>query len=107
VHQSEYSAIKTADGTIVVSFDCEATVYKDTEVHTHREARHMETGMVFGLPVNNTMLREGQRSIKRTFYIPSPAPSGEYCVEQYSDWRPTFALTDRRTPMQTKCFVVR
>ena len=106
VQVSEYRAVKTMDGTIVISYDCTSIVHEDFEAHMHRTATHTETGLVIALPTTEAQFSEGQRAIQRQFYIQSPAPSGEYCITSQLEWRPIFSLTDRASPKRTQCVMV-
>ena len=107
VQASQYRAVKTIDGTIVVSFDCTSTVHDDFEAHVHRTATHTATGLVIALPTTEAQFFEGQRAVQRQFYIPTPAPAGEYCITSQLEWRPMFSLTDRAAPKRTHCVEVK
>ena len=106
VKSSQYRAIKTSDGTIVVSYDCTSEVHEDFEAHIHRTATHTATGLAIALPTTEAQFFEGRRAIQRQFYIASPAPSGEYCITSQLEWRPLFSLTDRAAPKRTQCVTV-
>lgn len=106
VKASTYRAIKVADGTIVVSYDCESIVHEDFEAHVHRTVTHTATGLVIALPTSEAQFSEGVRKIQRQFYIQSPAPVGEYCITSQMEWRPMFSLTDRHAPRRTQCIEV-
>ena len=102
----EYSALKTPDGTIVVSYRCNSIFHEDFEMHTHREIKHEPSGLIVVLPTTEVAYTKGQRISYRQFYIPPPAPMGKWCVTSKSEWRPTFSLRDRTTTPVTKCFEV-
>lgn len=106
VNASELRAIKTPDGTIVISYDCNSTVHEDFEAHVHRMATHTATGLVIALPTTESKFFEGERKIQRQFYIAPPAPSGEYCITSQLEWRPLFSLTDRTAPSRTQCVTI-
>ena len=107
VKASEYRAIKSQDGTIVISYDCESEIYEDFEAHVHRTVIHTATGLVISLPTSEAKFNEGTRKVQRQFYIPSPAPSGEYCITSQLEWRPMFSLTDRSAPKRVQCVEVK
>ena len=107
VKSSEYRAVKTSDGTIVISYDCESVIHEDFEAHVHRTAEHVKTGLIISLPTSETKYHEGERKVQRQFYIPSPAPAGEYCITSQMEWRPMFSLTDRAAPKRVQCIEVR
>lgn len=103
----DYSAIKTTDGTIVVSFRCASVVHRDFEMHVHREAVHEPTGLTVVLPITESAFTRGSRAVYRQFYMPAPVPSGKWCVTTRAEWRPTWALRDRSVDAVTKCFEVK
>ncbi len=102
----EYSAVKSNDGTIVVSYRCDSIFHADFEMHTHREIKHEKSGLIVVLPTTEVAFTKGQRTTFRQFYIPPPAPMGKWCVTSKSEWRPLFSLRDRATEAVTKCFEV-
>ncbi len=104
---SEYSAVKTRDGTIVVSQECTSTVLAPFEATIFREAVHTQTGLIVSLPTTITKFTEGKRDIQRQFYIPNPAPSGEWCVKAQLDWHPFLSLKGHSIHAPVKCFTVK
>ena len=102
----EYTAIKIYDGTVVITLEATLNASSDVDLHVHRVLTHNKTGLTIDLPTTEHRVTEGMHVVKRQFYVPSPVPNGDWCIDSKIDYRPFMSLVDREMKGVRQCFDV-